>query len=179
MPAKRQPPKSRLAQIRMIIFDFDGVLTDNYVFVGEDGERFKRFWVPDGVGIFLAHQAGIKFAIITGNEDRSTRVRAEFLRIDEVFQGVRDKSAAYEELKRRHNLTDQECLYVGDDLPDKPVFEQVGIAVAPMDAHPRMKKLAHWVGTHPGGRGIVRETIDAVLEAHADGAKLPRRRRSK
>jgi len=159
----------------MIIFDFDGVLTDNYVFIGENGERFKRFWVPDGVGIFLAHKAGIKFAIITGNQDVSTRVRAEYLRIDDVFQGVLDKAEAYDELKRRHRLSDEECLYVGDDLPDRPVFERVGIAVAPSDANPQMKRLADWIGSQPGGRGIVRETIDAVMEARGNGTGKPTR----
>jgi 3-deoxy-D-manno-octulosonate 8-phosphate phosphatase (KDO 8-P phosphatase) len=163
----------------MIIFDFDGVLTDNYVFVGENGERFKRFWVPDGVGIFLAHQAGLKFAIITGNQDRTTRIRAEYLRIDDVFQGILNKAAAYDELKRRHRLDDSECLYIGDDLPDRPVFERVGIAVAPSDGHPLMKRLADWIGSYPGGRGIVRETIDAVLAARANGIEGPKNRKKR
>ena len=134
MAKNGKPSKARLAKIRMIIFDFDGVLTDNYVLIGESGERFKNFWVPDGVGIFTAHLEGIKFAIVTGNGDRTTRVRAEFLRIDEVFQEVRDKAVPYEEIKRKYDLKDTECL-------------------------------ADWVGKSPGGRGIVREAIDAVLAA--------------
>ena len=154
-----------MAKVRLIIFDFDGVLTDNFVYVGEDGEKLKRFWVPDGVGIFMAHLDGVKFAIVTGNEDRTTRVRAEFLKIDEVFQGVRDKAIPYEQLKRKHGLKDAECLFIGDDLPDCPVFEKVGIGVAPCDAHPEIQRMADWVGSSPGGRGIVREAIDAVLSA--------------
>ena len=161
----RKPSKARLARIRMIIFDFDGVLTDNYVFVNEDGGRMKRFWVPDGVGIFTAHHFGIKFAIITGNDDKITRIRAKYLRIKDVYQAVRDKGAAYEELKHKHKLTDAECLYLGDDLPDMPVFNKVGIGLAPADAHPDVRRTAHWVGRSPGGRGIVREAIDAVLKA--------------
>jgi 3-deoxy-D-manno-octulosonate 8-phosphate phosphatase (KDO 8-P phosphatase) len=165
MAKSKKPSKARLAKIRMIIFDFDGVLTDNYVMIGESGERFKRFWVPDGVGIFTAHLEGIKFAIVTGNGDRTTKVRAEFLRIDEVFQEVRDKSVPYEAIKRKYDLTDSECLFIGDDMPDLPIFERVGIGVAPCDATPAIRRMADWVGKSPGGRGIVREAIDAVLAA--------------
>ena len=183
MATKRKPTKAQLARIKLIIFDFDGVLTDNYVFVGENGERFKKFWVPDGVGVFIAHQAGLKFAIITGNSDKSTLVRAKHLRIDEVYQTVYDKGATYEELKAKYNLTDAECLFVGDDIPDRPIFERVGIGVAPVDAHPEIRRLAHWVGRSPSGRGIVREAIDAVLTARGfiwppeDGGGNGRKRR--
>jgi 3-deoxy-D-manno-octulosonate 8-phosphate phosphatase (KDO 8-P phosphatase) len=165
MAKNGKPSKARLAKIRMIIFDFDGVLTDNYVLIGESGERFKRFWVPDGVGIFTAHLEGIKFAIVTGNGDRTTKVRAEFLRIDEVYQAVRDKAIPYEEIKQKYDLKDTECLFIGDDMPDYPIFERVGIGVAPCDAHPTIRGIAAWVGKSPGGRGIVREAIDAVLAA--------------
>ncbi|MBI5867809.1 MAG: HAD hydrolase family protein [candidate division Zixibacteria bacterium] len=165
MTNNRKPSKARLAKIRLMIFDFDGVLTDNFVFVGEDGEKIKRFWVPDGVGIFMGHLAGIKFAIITGNQDRTTRTRAEFLRIDDVFQGAFDKKIAYQELKAKHQVTDAECLVIGDDVQDRPILELAGISVAPCDANPAMKKIAAWVGQSPGGRGIVREAIDAVLAA--------------
>ena len=165
MAKREKPSKARLAKIRMIIFDFDGVLTDNYVIVSESGEKSKRFWVPDGVGIFTARLEGIKFAIVTGNGDNTTRVRAEFFRIEDVFQEVRDKSIPYEELKRKHGLRDDECLFIGDDMPDYPIFTRVGIGVAPCDAHPTIKRAADWVGKSPGGRGIVREAIDAVLAA--------------
>jgi 3-deoxy-D-manno-octulosonate 8-phosphate phosphatase (KDO 8-P phosphatase) len=165
MAKKGKPTKRRLAKIRMIIFDLDGVLTDNHVFITDDGQRMKRFWVPDGVGVFMGHRAGLKFAIITGNEDKITRVRAEYLHIDEVFQGARDKGAIYEELKQKYELKNSECLFVGDDVQDRPIFERVGIGVAPCDANASIRKIAHWVGKSPGGRGIVREAIDAVLAA--------------
>jgi len=165
MAKNGRPSKARLAKIRMIILDFDGVFTDNYVMIAESGERFKRFWVPDGVGIFTAHLEGIKFAIITGNGDDTTKKRAEFLRIDDVFQDVRDKSIPYEEIKRKYDLSDAECLFVGDDMPDLPIFERVGIGLAPCDAHPEIRRIADWVGESPCGRGIVREAIDAVLDA--------------
>jgi len=173
MRSQRRPSKTLLRRIRLLIFDFDGVLTDNHVYVNEHGERMKRFWVPDGVGIFLAHQAGIKMAIITGSSDRATRHRAKFLRIDDFHSGVYDKLPVYEMLKRKHRATDRECLFIGDDLPDQDIFRQDCLTLAPPDAHPRILRLAKWVGTMPGGRGIVREAIDAVLAAQ-DG-KPPKR----
>jgi 3-deoxy-D-manno-octulosonate 8-phosphate phosphatase (KDO 8-P phosphatase) len=179
MRKHRRPTKARLARIRLLIFDFDGVLTDNYVYLTERGERIKRFWVPDGVGVFMAHQAGIKMAIITGNDDGSTQHRARFLRIDELFQNVRDKLAVYEGLLHKHDLSDSECLFIGDDLPDEVLFRRRGLlTLAPPDAHPQILRLAKWVGAVPGGRGIVREAIDALLAARTSGRKTTAVKRS-
>ncbi|HEX9751155.1 MAG TPA: HAD hydrolase family protein [candidate division Zixibacteria bacterium] len=165
MSEKPRPSDERLATVKLVIFDFDGILTDNRVSVSESGERTKCFWVPDGVGIFMGHKAGLKFAIITGNDDGATRHRAEFLRIDDLNQGVRDKKSTYEEVKSRHLVSDAECLFIGDDLPDLGVFRRAGITLAPADAHPRILEAAQWVGRSRGGGGIVREAIDALLEA--------------
>ncbi len=162
----RKPTRSRLAKIKLVIFDFDGVLTDNRVWVSETGERMKSFWVPDGVGIFMAHKLGLKFAIVTGNDDASTQHRADYLRIPEVFMGVRDKGEVYELLKAKHELADDEIMYLGDDLPDRPIFRRKCISVAPSDAESDIKKLATWIARKPGGQGFVREVIDAILAAH-------------
>lgn len=161
----RKPGRARLARIKMVIFDFDGVLTDNRVWVSESGERLKCFWVPDGVGIFMAHKAGLKFAIITGNNDASTRHRAEYLRIAEVHQDVRDKAEVYERLKRQYQLSDDEIMFLGDDLPDRPIFRRRCLRVAPHDGHPEILALADWVIKRPGGQGFVRAALDALLEA--------------
>lgn len=161
-----RPARARLAKIEMVIFDFDGVLTDNRVWVSEKGERMKSFWVPDGVGIFMAHKLGLKFAIITGNEDDSTRQRADYLRIKEVHMGVRDKGEVYELLKAKYDLRDDQIMFLGDDLPDRPIFQRKCLSVAPSDAVPEIKKLAGWVARKPGGQGFVREVIDAILAAH-------------
>lgn len=165
MANKPQPDKSRLAKIELIIFDFDGILTDNLVYVAESGERSKCFWVPDGVGIFMAHQAGLKLAIITGNDDGATRHRAEFLRIESLHQGVRDKLPVCKEVQEAQGVTNEACLYIGDDLPDRTVMSYVGLALAPADAHPEILQTAGWIGRANGGRGIVREAIDAILDA--------------
>lgn len=164
---KRKPTRARLAKIKMVLFDFDGVLTDNKVWVNEKGERMKCFWVPDGVGIFMAHKLGLKFGIITGNDDASTRHRAEYLRIDEVHMGVRDKGEVYEMVKSKYDLSDDEIMFLGDDLPDRPIFQRKCITVAPSDAEPVIKKLATWVARKRGGEGFVREVIDALLAAHS------------
>lgn len=162
----RKPARARLARIKMVMCDFDGVLTDNRVWVSETGARMKSLWVPDGVGIFMAHKVGLKFAIITGNDDASTRHRAEYLRIDEVHMGVRDKEQVYEHLKAKYELREDEIMFLGDDLPDRPIFRRNCITVAPADADPQIRKLATWVARKRGGRGFVREVIDALLAAH-------------
>jgi len=163
--SSRKPAKSRLAKIKMVMFDFDGVLTDNRVWVSATGERMKSFWVPDGVGIFMAHKIGLKFAIITGNDDPSTKHRAEYLRIPDVFMGVHDKGEVYDLLKAKYSLADDEIMYLGDDLPDRPVFRRRCVSVAPTNAVTEIKKLATWVANRSGGEGFVREVIDALLAA--------------
>ena len=162
----RKPSRALLMKIKMVVFYFDGVLTDTRVWVSEKGERMKCFWVPDGVGLFMAHKLGLKFAIITGNDDASTRHRADYLRIDEIHMGVRDKGEVYQLLKSKYDLNDDQIMYLGDDLPDRPVFRTKCLTVAPPDADPEIKKLASWVASKPGGQGFVREVVDALMDAH-------------
>ncbi len=164
--SSRRPTRARLQKIKLVMFDFDGVLTDNRVWVSETGQRMKSFWVPDGVGIFMAHKLGLKFAIITGNDDSSTKHRADYLRIPDVFMGVRDKAEVYDQLKSKHALADDEIMFLGDDLPDRPIFRRKCITVAPPNAEPEIKKLATWIARKRGGEGFVREVIDALLAAH-------------
>lgn len=161
-----QPPsKTRLNKIKLAIFDFDGIFTDNFIYIGENNNELKKFFVPDGVGIWLLHQAKIPVAIVTGNNTKTTHARAKRLQIKYVYQNVRDKTLPYRELKKKFQLADDECLYMGDDLTDLKTMQQVGIAVAPADAHPRILKIAHWITKNPGGHGAIREVAEAVLTA--------------
>lgn len=161
----RPPSKTRLNKIKLAIFDFDGVFTDNFISIGADNSEWKRFFVPDGVGIWLLHEAKIPVAIVTGNNTKTTTVRAKRLRIKHVYLNVRDKTLPYRELKKKFRLVDEECLYMGDDLTDLKTMQQAGIAVAPADAHPQIKKIAHWVTKTPGGHGAIREVAETILAA--------------
>ncbi|QIK36946.1 HAD hydrolase family protein [Caldichromatium japonicum] len=155
----------RAARIRLVIFDVDGVLTDGSLFLGDDGQEYKAFNVRDGHGMTLLQESGVRLAVISGRTSKAVHLRMEGLGISDVFQGYRDKRLAYEALKDRHGLVDEEIAYVGDDLIDLPVMSQVGLAIAVADADPRVRALAHWCTEAPGGRGAAREVCELILEA--------------
>ena len=155
----------RAGKIRLVIFDVDGVLTDGGIYIGAEGELYKAFFCRDGLGIALAHKHGLGTAIITGRESPQVTRRSKELHIDAVWQGCMDKRQAYEELKEKFSLKDEEIAYIGDDLIDLPVMVQVGLAAAVADAVPEVRAHAHVVSGFPGGRGAVREILEFVLKA--------------
>ena len=154
----------RARKIRLVIFDVDGVLTDGGIYVGAEGELYKPFHCRDGLGITLARKNGLKTAIITGRESAQVKRRGEELRIDAVWQGCMDKRQAYEELKERFALRDEEIAYIGDDLIDLPIMLQAGFAAAVADAVPEVRQHAHVVSGFSGGKGAVREVLEFLLK---------------
>lgn len=154
----------RARQVKLIIFDVDGVLTDGRIHHGEHGELFKSFHCRDGFGITAAHSCGLKTAIITGRKSAMTTNRAAELKIDFVAQGQMNKRDAYKKVKSQFNLTDAEICYVADDVIDLPVFVQVGFRAAVGDASEDVKERAHFVANNFGGRGAVREIIEFILK---------------
>ncbi len=155
--------KERARAVRMLIMDVDGTLTDGTLFVLPDGEEVKSYNVKDGLGILLAHLAGLKTAIITGKTSRSLEKRAQKLRIDELHQGILDKMRVLDQILARHRLKAAEVAYIGDDLGDLEVIKSVGLAAAVADAHPEVKKNSHYICREVGGRGAVREFIEFIL----------------
>ena len=155
----------RARQVKLIIFDVDGVLTDGGIYHGANGELFKSFHCRDGFGITLAQSCGIKTAIITGRKSVMTANRAAELKISAVMQGQMNKRDAYKMLKAQFNLTDAQICYVADDVIDLPVFVQVGFRAAVGDAAEDVKERAHFVANNFGGRGAVREIIEFILKA--------------
>ena len=155
----------RARKIRLVIFDVDGVLTDGGIYVGADGELYKPFFCRDGLGITVARKSGLKTAIITGRQSAQVKRRGEELHIDAIWQGCMDKRQAYEELKAKFALKDEEIAYIGDDLIDLPIMVQVGFAAAVADAAPEVRQHAHIVSGFPGGKGAVREVLEFLLKA--------------
>ena len=155
----------RARQIRLVIFDVDGVLTDGSLFLGDDGQEYKAFHSRDGHGMKLLQETGVILAIITGRASEVVRLRMEGLGIKHVFQGLQDKLPAYEELKRTLGLEDAQVAYVGDDVVDLPVLRRVGLAIAVQDAHPLVQQHAHWQTRSPGGRGAARDVCELIMEA--------------
>src|SRR5258708_6043656 len=121
-------------KIRLVIFDVDGVLTTGQLFYGPNGHDYKEFHVHDGQGIKFLQQSGVNVAIITVKHSAIVTQRMQDLEIDHVYQGYANKLPAYEDLKQKLNLDDQEIAYVGDDLPDLPVISRVGLGVTVSNA---------------------------------------------
>lgn len=157
--------RTRVANIKMMVFDVDGVLTNNQILFGADGEIMKIFHSQDGLGMAAASRIGMLTAIITGRESEMVRRRCEELGVSAIRQGSMDKTAHLEELVGQYKLSYEEIAYVGDDLNDLAVMKQVGLACAVANAVPEVKAAAHYVASREGGRGAVREIIELVLKA--------------
>src|SRR5215510_7817729 len=156
-------------QIRLLLMDCDGVLTEgglHYTFDGKHVlEGLKVFHIHDGQGLRLAREAGLKLGIISGRVSPALVARARELQVDRLHQGIDDKLSVYEQIKTDEGLTDAQIAYVGDDLPDLPVMRLVGLAIAVADAVEEVRECAHLVTQKPGGRGAAREVVELLLKA--------------
>lgn len=163
-----------LAEVRLVVLDVDGVLTDGGLWYGPQGELIKRFDVRDGLGIRLLQEAGLEVAFLSGGRGGATEERARHLGIRHCLIGARDKPAALESLQAQLQLSRQATLFVGDDLNDLAVRPQVGLLVATADAVPALRRQADLVLARPGGQGAVRELADRRLRATRFGQDLQR-----
>lgn len=155
----------KAARIRLVIFDVDGVLTDGSLFLGDDGQEYKAFHSRDGHGMTMLQTTGVKIGIITGRTSEVVRIRMQGLGIEHVYQGRRDKLPAFQELTQLLKLATEQVAYVGDDVVDLPIMLRAGLAVAVQDAHPLVKKHAHWQTPSAGGRGAARDVCELIMEA--------------
>jgi 3-deoxy-D-manno-octulosonate 8-phosphate phosphatase (KDO 8-P phosphatase) len=155
----------RAKQIRLVIFDVDGVLTDGSLYLGDDGQEYKAFNSRDGHGMKMLQHTGVTLAIITGRTSEVVRIRMQSLGIAHVYQGRHDKVPAYEELRETLTLRDERVAYVGDDVVDLPIMRRVGLSVAVADAHRLVRRYAHWQTQAPGGKGAGREVCELIMEA--------------
>ena len=151
-------------QIKLIISDVDGVWTDGTIYKGTDGMEFKRFTVLDGVGVAVARAAEIKIALISARFSPATEHRAKELEIEDVYNGGLNKIPAFEDLKNKYSLSNEEIAYIGDDLIDIPIMEQVGLPIAVPNAAPEVKAIAKHNTTVPGGNGAFREAVFWIIE---------------
>jgi 3-deoxy-D-manno-octulosonate 8-phosphate phosphatase (KDO 8-P phosphatase) len=158
-------PRTDAARVRLLVLDVDGVLTDGRLYYGVRGEALKVFHVRDGLGVKLLMAAGVTVAVISGRKSGMTGRRCRELGIRHVAQGVQDKVAAFKRLRERLGLASGVCACVGDDLPDVPLMQEVGLAFAVADAHPQARRAAQIVTTLSGGKGAVREVCDYLLDA--------------
>jgi 3-deoxy-D-manno-octulosonate 8-phosphate phosphatase (KDO 8-P phosphatase) len=161
--------KKRAAQIKLLLMDVDGTMTDGGVTLlsQPDGTalEIKTFDAHDGQGLTLAKTAGIRTGCITGRESAALLRRAHEMKMDYIYMKIALKMPAYEEILRKAELPDSAVAFVGDDLPDIPLLRRVGLAVAVGDAVDDVKKVAHYTTRALAGRGAVREAIELILKS--------------
>jgi 3-deoxy-D-manno-octulosonate 8-phosphate phosphatase (KDO 8-P phosphatase) len=156
---------ARAADVRLLLFDVDGTLTDGNVLISSDGREAKSFWIRDGAAMIWAKQAGLGVGLLSGRASEATTRRATELGLSPVVQGGPDKRGLFATLLAEQGLTAAEVAYMGDDLLDLPILMQAGLSAAPADAAPEVVARVHWVSTAPAGRGAAREFIELVLAA--------------
>ena len=156
---------SALKNIKMVIMDVDGVLSDGGIILDSKGNENKVFNVYDGAAIAYLHYAGIKPAIITGRLSKTVTYRAKELGILEVHQDTLQKVKSLNKILIKYKLSPDEICYIGDDLPDIPVMKKAGFAVAVRNARPEVLKYAHYVTRTNGGQGAVREVAEKILKS--------------
>lgn len=161
-PDRRAFDRLSLEQLDLIVYDFDGVMTDNRVFVLEDGREAVRANRADGLGIDMLRAAGLRQFMISTETNAVVAARARKLRL-EVVQGCRDKAAALARFCRDHGVALPRVAYVGNDTNDLEAMSMVGVAIAPADAHPKIIAMADLVTRARGGEGVIRELADCIL----------------
>ena len=155
----------KAAQIKLVVFDVDGVLTDGGLFFGDDGQEYKAFYSRDGLGMKLLKQTGVEIGVITARSSQVVEHRMRGLGIENVYQGKLNKLDAFHHMLAKLNVTAQQTAYAGDDVVDLPVMKEAGLAIAVQDAHPFVKQHAHWITQHGGGRGAARDVCELIMQA--------------
>lgn len=153
----------KILKIKCLICDVDGVLTDGLNHLDNHGNELKSFNVQDGVGLKLLLAANIQVAVITGSFNAIIDHRMTQLGIQHYFKGQINKRQSYDTLKTTLQLQDEEFAYIGDDVVDWPIMQQVGFSIAVANAVAYIKSQADWTTTLPGGNGGLREACDFIL----------------
>lgn len=154
--------KKRARNIQLLALDVDGVLT-NGTFLSLQGEELKFFNAQDGLGLKTIQKRGLQVAAISGRYSQSVQLRLSALGIQYIYQNQKHKLPLLMQIAKELALSFPQIAYVGDDLPDIPILERVGLAIAVKNAVPEVKKIAHWETRHKGGEGAVREVCDFLL----------------
>lgn len=159
---------SDFQKIDTFIFDIDGVLTDGSVLVLENGEMARRMNIKDGYALQLAIKKGYRIFIVSGSSPSAVEMRLRYLGITEIFFNVKNKETFIKDLAVQHGFDLQKALFMGDDMPDLPVFNIVYLSCCPADAISEIQNAATFIATKKGGEGCVREVIEKVLKIKGD-----------
>jgi 3-deoxy-D-manno-octulosonate 8-phosphate phosphatase (KDO 8-P phosphatase) len=154
----------RLKNIKLLILDVDGVMTDGGLTIGDDGLEYKTFHAHDGLGMKLLKATGVSLAIITGRTSNVVKQRAESTGVAHFYQGAEDKLEAFRDLMQSSGLRAEQCAFMGDDVVDLPPMLQCGLAIAVPDSPRLLLDRAHYVTRKAGGRGAVREVCELIMQ---------------
>jgi len=166
---------TNFADIKILVLDVDGVLTDGTIILNADGSETKFFNSLDGHGIRMWQRAGLKVALLSGRLSDPTRLRAKQLEIEYIFENCHDKLPVLEKFLKQINLSPEEVAYIGDDLMDIPVMRYAGFGIAVANAVDEVKHYADYVTTRSGGGGAVREAIEYILKQSGEWPELMKR----
>ncbi|MCD6570202.1 MAG: HAD-IIIA family hydrolase [Deltaproteobacteria bacterium] len=154
-----------MKQIKALVLDVDGVLTDSSIYFTDKGQEIKAFNAKDGHGIKMIMRAGIQVAIITGRKSKALKYRAQELGIEHVIEDAKDKKEALKKIAIKLGIDPSEIAYMGDDVVDLPAMALCGLSVAPSDAIDLVKEKVDIVTDNPGGKGSVRQAIEIILKS--------------
>jgi 3-deoxy-D-manno-octulosonate 8-phosphate phosphatase (KDO 8-P phosphatase) len=158
--------------IKLVILDVDGVMTDGRIVIDDNGVETRNFDIKDGMGVVVMMMSGVEVAIITSKKSGAVRHRAEELKIKRFHEGIKKKTEPYEEMLKEMNITDAQVAYVGDDLVDLSMMKRVGLPIAVGDAVEDVKQHAAYVTKARGGYGAVREVAEMILKAQGKWDKI-------
>lgn len=156
--------KSILNQIKAVILDVDGVLTDGSLILLPDGNMTRTMNTRDGYAMQLAVKKGIPIAVITGGRDESVRERLRYLGITDVYLNSHNKLEDYDDFLHKYQLSPEEIIYMGDDIPDLEVMQLVGLPCCPKNAAPEVRNIALYISQIDGGKGCVRDILEQLLK---------------
>ena len=159
--------------ISTFVFDVDGVLTDGSVLLLDNGLQARTMNVKDGLALQMALKNGYKVIIISGGSSEPVIRRLQYLGLDEVHLGLKDKLKFFEGLREQYKLNWNEILYMGDDLPDLPMLEKVGLSCCPKDAVQEVQAASKYISSVAGGKGAVRDVIEKVLKLNNHWSYVP------
>lgn len=156
---------ARFKEIKLLILDVDGVMTDGGLMIGDDGQEYKIFHAHDGLGMKLLKSTGVELAIITGRTSNVVKKRAESTGVAHFYQGAEDKLSAWQDLIKKTGVKPEESAFMGDDVVDLPPMIRCGLALAVPNAPKLVLDNAHYTTQKAGGRGAVREVCELMMQA--------------
>ena len=152
-----------LKKIKAVIFDVDGVLSRQTIVLSSDGEPLRTVNIEDGYAIQLAVKMGLRIAILTGGNTKAVKMRYSYLKVEDIYMGCVVKIETYRDFLEKYGYTDENIIYVGDDIPDYEIMKQCGCPCCPKDAASDIKAIANYVSDHNGGDGVGRDILEQVL----------------